>query len=126
MGASQAVTTITLPAVSAAVAANRFVELSSGSVQQVGTAGNEAIGVSAAASPASNTAGIAVAIYNGGVIKVEAGAAVAVDANVSSDNQGRAITSASGNRINGKALQAASAAGEMIEVLLTKGAAATA
>ncbi len=123
---TQGISTVTFNPVSAAVTSRRFVELSSGSVQMVGTAGNSAIGVSAQASPASDTVGIPVAVFNGGIMEVEAGAAVAVDADVTADATGRAITSASGNTINGVALTAASAAGEIIEVLLTKGAAATA
>lgn len=125
--ATQNIATVTFDPVSAAVAVRRFVELdASGDVQQVGTAGNEATGVSAQTSAADNTVAIPVAIYNGGIMEVEAGAAVAINADVTSDTTGRAITSASGNAINGKALTAASAAGEIIEVLLTKGAAATA
>ena len=55
-----------------------------------------------------------------GVVKVEAGAAVALGATVASDASGRAIThvSGEGNTIAGYALQAASAAGEIIEVLM--------
>lgn len=50
---------------------------------------------------------------------VEAGGAVAAGAEVASDAQGRAVAQAGTARAVGIALQAASAAGELIEVLLT-------
>ena len=52
----------------------------------------------------------------GSVSKVEAGAAVAQGANVTSDATGRAVTAASGNYIAGRALQAAAGAGEFVPV----------
>ena len=52
-----------------------------------------------------------------GTTIVEAGAAVALDAQIESDASGRAITRVAG-AIVGKALEAAGAAGEKIEVLL--------
>jgi len=57
-------------------------------------------------------------VPDGGIAKVEAGAAVAVGAFVGSDNAGRAITAVSGagNYRAGLALTAASAAGEIIEI----------
>lgn len=54
-----------------------------------------------------------------GTAKVEAGAAIALGQDVQSDAQGRAIPKAAG-ALNGRALQAASAAGQVIEVLLIK------
>jgi hypothetical protein len=58
-----------------------------------------------------------------GISKVEAGAAVALGAEVMSDTTGRAITAATtGNAVVGRALQAAVGAGEWIDVLLTPGA----
>lgn len=62
---------------------------------------------------------VGLAIFDGGVAKVEAGAAVALDAEVMTDASGRAITfaAATGTRyIIGKALQAAGAAGEIIAI----------
>lgn len=54
-----------------------------------------------------------------GIAKVTAGAAVALNAEVMSDTSGRAITAATtGNRVCGVALQAAGAAGDIIDVLL--------
>lgn len=60
------------------------------------------------------------ALMNGAIVKVEAGAAVAALATVGSDASGRAIThvSGAGNYRLGKALEAASAAGEIIRVQL--------
>jgi len=55
---------------------------------------------------------------NGSISKVEAGAAVAANADVMTDANGRAVTATATNQIAGKALQAASAAGEIIEVLV--------
>jgi len=52
-----------------------------------------------------------------GIVLVEAGAAVAVGAEVTSDAQGRAVP-VSANARNGWALDAATAAGEIIRVML--------
>ena len=62
------------------------------------------------------------ALKTGSILKVEAGAAVAVNATVASDASGRAITAVSGvgNWQLGKALDAASGAGEIIRVSVTK------
>ncbi len=54
-----------------------------------------------------------------GTTVVEAGGAVGVGDEVQSDAQGRAILRAAGVS-NGRAVQAASAAGQMIEILLIK------
>lgn len=95
----------------------RFVELSAGKVALVNGAGDAAIGVlmnkpSAAGQPAE------VAPIDGSVVKVVAGAAVAVDVKVSSDASGRAITAVSTHHHLGFALEAAGAAGDIIRVLL--------
>lgn len=62
------------------------------------------------------------AMKSGSILKVEAGAAVALHATVASDASGRAITAVSGagNFEAGKALDAASAAGEIIRVQILK------
>lgn len=52
-----------------------------------------------------------------GTAVVEAGAAIAAGAQVESDSSGRAVTKSAGATL-GAALQAASAAGDLIEVLL--------
>lgn len=56
-----------------------------------------------------------------GVSKVVAGAAVSKWADIQSDGTGRAIAAASGDYIQGIALEAATAAGQIIAVLLAKG-----
>jgi hypothetical protein len=71
----------------------------------------------------SATGNVQVEVRILGISKVEAGAAVALGAEVMSDTTGRAITAATtGNAVVGRALQAATAAGEWIDVLLTPGA----
>ncbi len=66
------------------------------------------------------TAGQACEIETASVSKVVAGAAIALGANVSSDSAGKAKTSATGNYIQGEALIAALADGDIISVALTK------
>lgn len=102
----------------AAVSQNRFVLLSSGLAIHA-TLGAESIGVSQEAATASGEA-ISVIGNQSAKVEVEAGAAVALGANVSSDATGRGITSAIGHVILGVALEAAGAAGERITVLLNK------
>ena len=62
------------------------------------------------------------ALKTGSILKVEAGAAIAINAVVASDASGRAITAVSGvgNVQLGKALDAAAGAGEIIRVLVHK------
>lgn len=123
---TQAVETVTMtPVASTAIRARRFVELTAaGLVQEVSNAAtSDAIGVSQQASLASNDdIAIPIALLKG-IVEVEAGAAVVRGANVGSDTQGRAITPAINGPIYGKALKAASAAGEIIEVFMLSGAA---
>ena len=94
----------------------RFVKLTSGKVAQCSVAGEGAIGVLQDKPSAANQAANVCALV--GVSKVVAGAAVAQGAKVTTDNQGRAATWATGNHLMGYALNAASAAGEVIEVVL--------
>jgi len=56
-----------------------------------------------------------------GVVQVEAGGAVAAGANIATDNVGRGVT-ASSNVVLGKAITAASEAGEYITIVLGAGA----
>lgn len=101
------------------IAIRRFVEQTTGAkVQQVGTAGNSAIGVSMEAADVSEgIERIPVGLLDGGRVEVEAGAAVTQNALVMSDNQGRAVAATSGNAALGYADTAAGAAGEIITVL---------
>lgn len=100
---------------SGAVTENRFVTPAGA---QVSVAGANTLGASRStvASGAKFTADVL------GTAQVEAGAAVAANATVQADASGRAITYASGARA-GIALEAATAAGQIIEVLLLQNAA---
>lgn len=69
----------------------------------------------------ANAAGRPAPIVICGVTKVAAGAAVAKWASVQSDVTGRAVVAASGGRPQGMALEAATAAGQIIAVLLRPG-----
>lgn len=104
-----------------AISIYRFiVAAADGQYDHVATAQTRADGVSAQAADAAGKT-LAMVIPNGAIAKVEAGAAVSRGAQVASDNQGRAIAhvSGAGNYILGVALDAASAAGEVIRVQLT-------
>jgi hypothetical protein len=104
----------------AAVEIYRFVQLQSdGKFDKVGTAQARMDGVSCEAAAADGDL-FAMALMQG-VVKVTAGAAVAVGAEIASDNAGRAITSVpgGGEYACGVALTAATAAGQIIEVLIT-------
>lgn len=121
MATYQGVKTLTATA-GAVVRIYRFVQLQAdGKYDEVGTAQARADGVAAQAAAADGDA-FAMAKPTGAFVKVEAGAAVARGAQIASDNQGRAIThvSGAGNYILGEALEAASAAGEIIKVAFTK------
>lgn len=109
----------------AAVAQNRFVKVSGAKVIQAAAATDECVGVSLD-SAAADLDVIPVAKYDGGIVEVEAGAAVTAGSDVTSDTVGRAVSAGTGNAINGYALSAAGAAGEFIKVLLIKGSLAAA
>lgn len=99
----------------------RFVALAAdGKYDHVGTAQVRADGVSAEGGAADGET-FPMALMQG-LMKVEAGAAVSVGAQVASDDEGRAIAhvDTAGNYILGEARSAASDAGEFIEVLLSK------
>ena len=63
---------------------------------------------------------ISVVTNQGCRVEVEAGAAVTAGNDIASDSEGRVINAATSDAILGKALTAASAAGEIVEVLFTK------
>ena len=92
-----------------------FVKLSAGLAALCG-AGEDAIGV-LQNDPAA--AARAAEIADGGIVKVKVGAVVAQDANVASDSTGRAVTAVSGDYMLGKALEASTAANQIIRVLRT-------
>ena len=67
-------------------------------------------------------AGAQVAVRMSHTAEVIAGAAVTAGAKVTCDAQGRAVAAAAGENYHGIALEAATAAGDLIEVFLVKGA----
>jgi hypothetical protein len=95
----------------------RFVKFTSGKVAVCSTQGEQAFGVLQDKPAAANRAA-AVAAVSGTIVKVEAGAAVSQGADVMTDSSGRAITWLTKNVKMGQALTAASAAGEVIEIVL--------
>lgn len=92
-----------------------------GQVDHVADATERPLGV-AAESQSTVGGSVPVATQQGGVVKVEAGAAITAGASIEAagDGTGRAITHTSGvgDYIVGQALTAAGAAGDIIEVLL--------
>lgn len=107
----QAIPLLTLTLVAAGtIVANRFVTAAG---VQTGADGN-AIGVAATAA----VSGEKFAVVVKGTAIVEAGAAIAAGATLEADASGRAVTWASAGGKLGYALEAASGAGQMIEVLL--------
>lgn len=108
----------------AAITAFRLVKLSAAETVVLSTAADDRfIGVANEVAAAS---GERQDVVLDGIAFVEAGAAVALGAYISSDASGRGITAgpAAGvnNRIIGLALDAASAAGDVIRVLICPGA----
>ena len=119
MATAEGIQTISVTA-GAAVRLYRFVQLQSdGKYDEVGSAQGRADGVAAEATVDGDGDRIAMALMHGRM-KLEAGAAVSVGDVVASDDQGRAIAAvaSAGNFTLGVAESAASAAGEIIEVLL--------
>ena len=104
----------------------RFVKIgANGQAVECNTANEDSIGVSQHESKATETSPITVDIRAGGVARVEAGAAVDASTvkNIATDNQGRAVVATgAGTKILGTALSSATAAGEIISVLLVAGA----
>lgn len=99
---------------SSVIAAARFVTPANAQA----TAGANTLGVNRSAA----AIGDRIAVDADGTAVVESGAAVADGATIASDATGRAITWASGAKI-AVALEPATAAGQMIEVLLVSNAA---
>lgn len=94
----------------------RFVEPGAGgTVTRVNAAGEAVLGV-LQNNPGSGQA--ATVALTGSRTKLVAGAALSENDDITTDNQGRAITAASGHRPHGIALEAAAAAGDIISVLL--------
>jgi hypothetical protein len=115
MSQYRSVLTLTMTA-AGAITAHRFVTAAGA---QAGADAN-AIGVALAAASA---AGDKVPVLAIGTVSVEAGAAISAGATVKADAQGRAVPWATSGARLGIALAAASAAGELVEVLLVSNAA---
>lgn len=101
----------------AAITGNRFVKLDTTAGQCVPSAAGTDVTIGVAL--VGKAVGESVEIQSFGKAKVTAGAAIALGAQVTSDASARAVTVATGNVSLGVALQAAGAAGDIIEVLLT-------
>lgn len=112
---SRPVLTLTVTA-AGAIGAHRFVTAAGA---QAGADAN-AIGVARTAAAA---AGDRIPVDVLGTASVEAGAAITAGATVKADAQGRAIAWATSGARLGVALEAATAAGQLIEVLLVPNAA---
>lgn len=112
------------PVVANVINQRRFVAVGTSALIDEGTLGADCVGVSLEQSAANDAQSIPVALLDGGILEVEAGAAVTQGNRVMSDATGRAINAASpaASRVLGIALDAASAAGEVIRVLGLKAA----
>lgn len=102
------VLTISIAAAAAIASTRRFI----GADGNIAAAGAKAVGTN----PVTAALGEQMPVDALGVILVEAGAAVALGAEVQGDANGRAITLAAG-KSNGQALDAAAAAGDVIRIL---------
>lgn len=107
-----------------AITRKRFVALATdGQIDHAGN-GADAIGVSLEDAALAADPAIPVALLDGAVLEVEAGAAIATPGlRVMSDASGRAITAVGATvRVLGVALDAAGGAGEIIRVIASKAA----
>lgn len=105
----------------AAIIINRLVKLDTTAARQVlqsAAAADKFVGV---AQEAATAAGIPIAVQSasGTIAKLEAGAAVAIGDQISADSSGRGITAVTSANTAGIALSAASAAGDVFEILLS-------
>lgn len=114
---------LSLPADANAIRIARFVVLAAGGISEAADANDEVVGVSMEAVGAGLTGyPIACARPNGCKVEVVSGAAVLAGALLTTDSQGRAITATTGDNVNGQALTASGAAGEVITILFQKAA----
>ena len=123
--ASENIKSVTLtPTANQVIAQGRFVTFA-GNAATIQHSGNgiDAVGVAQEPSANGSSTPIPVAVLDGGKFEVQAGAAITAGARVMSNANGQAITATGGNnRVLGHALEAASAAGEFITVMLIKSA----
>jgi hypothetical protein len=106
-----------------AIPARRITRFSAADTAVAAAAATEALsGVTTDIAAAS---GERVDVIMSGIAEVEAGAAFAITALLTADSQGRAVAAAPGagtnNRIIGVPLEAATAAGDIVRMLLTPG-----
>lgn len=94
---------------------NFFLKLNSDGEVILAVAGDAALGVNLENAEEDETTG-AVTI-SGEKVEIAIGAAVAAGALLTSDAQGRAVTATTGNAVNGIALQAGTAAGQLVSML---------
>lgn len=99
----------------------RFVNVNTTGKAVVPTLGGAVVGVRQN-KPNTNEA---CTIVQSGIVFVEASAIIALGAEVTTTADGRAVTSTTGNRVHGVALEAASGAGVQIAVLLQQRSATT-
>lgn len=118
----ESVSSISLTA-GAAVAARRFVKIEAAtgaSIQAAGgTNADEAIAISLEAAADGDT--FAAAKMDGAKVEVESGGVVALGADVTADADGKAVAAATGTGVNGFALTASAADGEIITIVAIKG-----
>lgn len=108
---------------SGVITRQRFVTLDGDQkVRRSDALGQRALGVAVMDISADEAArGKSTAVMTLGIAYVEAGAAIARDAMVTTDATGRAVTAAGGNAIMGRARKAAGGAGELVPVFLSGG-----
>lgn len=108
------------------VTSRRFVTLGNNGTIALSGAGADSIGVAAETSDLSGGRDtVPVALLDGAVLEVEAGAAIDVSSSiiqVASDANGRAVTKTTGDAVLGWAKTSAGAAGEFIEIVASKSA----
>lgn len=128
MSGNQNVRAIGLACGAANVIAHRFVRATAAGILNSSANGQDALGVALENyvhqdfldGGASNV--IAVAQLDGAKVMIEAGAAVAKGAAIMANTTGQAITAATaGSNILGYANEAAAAAGELIQIVTSKG-----
>lgn len=111
---------LTFPVATATVIRQRrFVTIGANGQVVEANDGEDAIGVALEASTATESQPIPVAVLDGAIIEVEAGAVINVGSaavNIACDLDGRAITAATGDAILGTAVESATAAGQMISI----------
>lgn len=86
---------------------------------RVALAGTKGLPIAGIIQNKPNALNVATDLMQTGITKWVASAAIAAGARVTTENDGRAVTAATGNVVCGIALEAAAAAGNVIAVLLT-------